>query len=83
MKIDKLKEILTKENNPKEVLLNSCRIAKLSKRDTEIAIKYYYDNWKAKEIWLWLCENKEYDTIAWDSVSQLLWRIRKKLNEIT
>lgn len=74
-----IKAILEQVNDPKEVILNSCRKAKLSKRDTEIAVKYYCEGWQAKDIWLWLCENKEYDYIEWDSVHQLLWRIGKKI----
>lgn len=78
-------EILTKElneyKNPHEELLRKCRQANLSKRDTEIAIKYYYDHNTPKEIWLWIIQNKEYEPIEWDSVHQLLWRIGKKLNK--
>lgn len=70
---------LRQYHNPHEELLNKCRVAKLSKRDTEIAIKYYYEHLTPKEIWLWLCENKEYETIEWDSVHQLLWRIGRKI----
>ena len=66
--------------NPHEELLAKCRIAKLSKRDTEIAVKYYYENQTPKEIWLWLCDHKEYESIEWDCVYVLLWRIGNKLN---
>ena len=58
---------------------NSCVKAKLSQRDTLIAHKYYVEHNTPKEIWLWLCQHKEYDAIEWDSVYQLLWRIGKKL----
>lgn len=67
------------QHNPHEELLQKCKKAKLSKRDTEIAIKYYEEHNTAKEIWLWLCENKEYESIEWDSVYQLLWRIGNKI----
>lgn len=70
---------LKQYQNPHEQLLEKCRLAKLSKRDTEIAIKYYEEHNTPKEIWLWLCERKEYETIEWDSVHQLLWRIGRKL----
>ena len=66
-------------HNPHEQLLSKCREANLSKRDTEIAIKYYEEHLTPKEIWLWLSENKEYETIEWDSVHQLLWRIGRKI----
>ena len=71
---------LKQYHNPHEELLAKCRSAKLSKRDTEIAVKYYYENQTPKEIWLWLCDHKEYESIEWDCVYVLLWRIGNKLN---
>ena len=71
---------LKQYENPYEELLRKCIEAKLSKRDTEIAIKYFYEHLTPKEIWLWLCENKEYEAIEWDCVYVLLWRIGNKLN---
>ena len=67
--------------NPHNEFLQKCKECKLSKRDTEIAIKYYLENQTPKEIWLWLCQQNNYDYIEWDSVHQLLWRIGKKLNK--
>ena len=67
--------------NPHNEFLLKCREAKLSQRDTEIAIKYYVEHNTPKEIWLWLCEQDEYEHIEWDSVHQLLWRIGKKVNK--
>ena len=75
-----LTQQLVQLQNPKEQFINRCKAANLSKRDTEIAVKYYVDKYSAKEIWMWLCENPKYESIAWDSVYQLLWRIGKKLN---
>lgn len=71
---------LKQYQNPHEELLAKCRSAKLSKRDTEIAIKYYEEHLTPKEIWLWLCDHKEYESIEWDCVYVLLWRIGNKLN---
>lgn len=73
-------EQLIETKNPYQELLDKCRNASLSKRDTEIAIRYFYKKQTPKEIWLWLCESKEYDTIEWDSVYRLLIRIGRKLN---
>lgn len=74
----KLKELYCDE---KVAFLMKCRTAKLSARDTEIAVLYFYENKTPKEIWLWLCQHKVYEPIEWDSVHQLLWRIGKKLNK--
>lgn len=65
--------------NEKEQLLYKCRKAKLSERDTKIAVMYFYEHKTPKEIWLWLCDNKNYESIEWSSVSQALWRIGSKL----
>ena len=65
--------------NEKENLLAKCRSAKLSQRDTDIALLYFYEHKTPKEIWLWLCEHKVYDPIEWDSVYVTLNRIGKKL----
>lgn len=67
--------------NEKEDLLLKCRKANLSQRDTEIAVKYFYEKQTPKEIWLWLCQHKVYEPIEWDSVYHLLWLINKKLNK--
>ena len=77
----RLNKLLEKEENPKEELLSRCAKAKLSARDTEIALMYYCGRKTAKDIWLWLCEHKTYESIEWDSVHQLLWRIGKKLEK--
>lgn len=75
-----LQSKLAEFKNPHAEMLVKCRKAKLSKRDTQIAVKYFVENNTPKEIWTWLCENKEYDNIEWDSVYRLLVRIGNKLN---
>lgn len=76
-----LEEKLKQYQNPHEDLLIKCRQARLSQRDTEIAIKYFVEKQTPKEIWVWLCNSREYDNIEWDSVYQLLWRIGKKIQK--
>lgn len=71
----------TTKKDPKEQLLEKCRNAGLSKRDTELAIKYYYEQNTPKEIWLWLCQQKEFEPMEWDSVYVTLNRIGKKINK--
>ena len=74
-------KMLAKSRNPTAKMIEECRKVKLSKRDTEIAVKYFVEHQTPKEIWTWLCQNKEYDTIEWDSVYNLLWRIGRKINK--
>lgn len=78
-RLDKFLEETKKD--PKEELLRECAEAKLTNRDTKLAIMYYYERMTPKDIWLWLCQQKEYDPLEWDSVRQTLWRIGKKLNK--
>ena len=62
-------------------IIDRCRKANLSKRDTDIAIMYFYNKYTPKEIWLFMCEHREYESIEWSSVHQLLWRIGKKIKK--
>lgn len=77
----RIEKLLEKLKDPRQELLIKCRDAKLSARDTEIALMYYCDRKTPKDIWLWLCESREYEDIEWDSVYRLLWTIGKKLNK--
>lgn len=56
--------------------------AHLSDRDTLLARMYYIERKTPKDIWLWLCCQKQYDQIEWTSVYQALWRIKKKLGDV-
>jgi hypothetical protein len=73
----------TTKKDPKEELLEKCRIAGLGKRDTALATMYYYEQQTPKEIWLWLCQQKEFEQIEWDSIRKVLWRIGKKIKNTT
>lgn len=77
----KCKRLQEKYCNERENLLLKCRKANLCQRDTEIALQYYYEKKTPKEIWLWLCDSKLYDTIEWDSLYITLNRIGKKLEK--
>lgn len=68
---------LEKEVDPKTELLKLCEERCISERDTKIAVMYYIDRMKPKQIWHWLCDNRE--NISYDSVYILLNRLNKKL----
>ena len=78
----KCNEYKEKYCNDKEELLRKCRLAKLSERDTLLAQMYFYENKTPKDIWYWLCQQKYYDTLEWDSLYVVLCRIGKKLDKI-
>lgn len=71
-----------KLEQPETKLLLKCRIAGLSDRDTKIAKMYYIDRKTPKDIWLWICEHKEYESVEWNTIYQTLWRIGKKINNV-
>lgn len=68
--------------NEKEDLLVKCRKARLSERDTELAIMYFYEKKTPKDIWLWLCEQNKFEIIEWDSIYVTLNRIGKKIKKV-
>lgn len=72
-----LEELLKKEESPEKKLISLCKERKISERDTKIAVMYFIENKKPKQIWLWLCENNE--NMEYDSVYKLLNRLIKRL----
>ena len=66
-----------KFENPKEKLLQICREQHISERDTKIAIMYYIDRMKPKQIWEWLMDNHQ--EMEYGSVYKLLNRLNKKI----
>lgn len=76
---NQISELLDKQSDPKERLLKVCEEENISERDTKIAIMYYIDRMKPKQIWDWLCDNRE--DMEWGSVYKLLNRLNKKIKE--
>lgn len=69
--------IINKNESPKDKLLRLCAEKNISQRDTEVAVMYYINRMKPKQIWHWLCNNGE--NMEYDSVYILLNRLNKKL----
>lgn len=76
---NQISELLDKYNNPKEKLLRLCEEENISERDTKVAVMYYIDRMKPKQIWDWLCDNRE--DMELGSVYKLLNRLNKKIKE--
>lgn len=76
---NQISELLDKQSDPKEKLLKICEEENISERDTKIAIMYYIDRMKPKQIWDWLCDNRE--DMELGSVYKLLNRLNKKIKE--
>ena len=43
-----------------------------------MAIKFFVDKEKPKDVWVWLCDEQNYD-IEWDSVKTMKYRMKKQL----
>lgn len=74
---NKINALLEGSDNPKDKLLKLCADKNISERDTKIAVMYYIEHKKPKQILQWLCDNHE--NIEWDSLYILLNRLNKKL----
>lgn len=62
----------------KEKLVALCKEHNYNQIKTEIAIKFFIENEKPKEVWLWLCKTQD-DPMEWDSVKKLKWKMKKEL----
>ena len=73
----KIEELLKEQQDPKIKVLKICEYECISERDTQIAIMYFVDRKKPKDIWYWLIEN--HWNMELDSVYKLLNRLNKKI----
>lgn len=69
---------IKKSLNAKDNLVARCKALGYNDLKTEIAIKFFIDNQKPKDVWLWLCETQEHP-MEWDSVKNLKHKMKKDL----
>ena len=62
----------------KDKLIALCKLNNYNELKTEMAIKFFYDKKKPKDVWLWLCKTQD-NPIDWDSVKKLKYRMKKEL----
>jgi hypothetical protein len=62
----------------KESFIEKCKDLKYGDLKTEIAVKFFVEKLKKKEVWDWLCNDKQ-EYIEYDSVKQMKWRMKKEL----
>lgn len=62
----------------KDKLIELCRQHGYNQLKTTIAIKFFYENEKPRDVWLWLLETKQ-SNIEWDSVNKMKKRMKKEL----
>ena len=69
---------LKKKFNAKDNLIARCKEHNYDEMKTQIAVKFFIDKEKPKQVWLWLCETQKYP-MEWDSVKTLKYRMKKDL----
>ena len=62
----------------KEQLIKLCKEHNYNELKTEIAVKFFIDKEKPREVWLWLCETQE-NPMGWDSIRTLKWKMKREL----
>lgn len=59
-------------------IIQLCKKHNYNNLKTEMAIKFFVDKEKPKDVWLWLCDTQD-DPIEWDSVKTMKYRMKKQL----
>jgi uncharacterized protein YxeA len=76
--IDMKAEYEKLSSDPKANIIRRCKELGYNELKTELAVKFFVENEKPKDVWLWLLETKKYN-IEWDSVSKIKKRMKKEL----
>ena len=76
--IDMKAEYEKLSSDPKANIIRRCSELGYNELKTELAIKFFVENEKPKDVWLWLLETKK-SNIEWDSVSKIKKRMKKEL----
>lgn len=66
------------QNLEKEEFIKKCKQVGLDELKTEISIKFFIENQKPQQVWLWLLETKKKDW-SWDYVKNLKCKLKIKL----
>ena len=69
---------LKKSLNAKDNLIARCKEHNYDELKTQIAVKFFIDKEKPKQVWIWLCETQKYP-MEWDSVKNLKYKMKKDL----
>ena len=69
---------IKKSKDPREELVARCKALNYNELKTQIAIKFFIDKEKPREVWLWLCETQD-NPMEWDSLYNLKSKMKKDL----
>lgn len=73
-----IESLLFEPQTEKDKLIELCKKYDYNELKTQIAIKFFVDKEKPKDVWVWLCDEQNYD-IEWDSVKTMKYRMKKQL----
>lgn len=73
-----IESLLFEPQTEKEKLIALCKKHNYNELKTQLAIKFFVDKEKPKDVWVWLCDEQNYD-IEWDSVKTMKYRMKKQL----
>ena len=69
---------IKKSLNEKDNLIARCKDLNYNELKTQIAVKFFIDKQKPKDVWLWLCETQD-NPMSWDSLYNLKSKMKKDL----
>lgn len=69
---------LKSKSTRKERLIEKCKQLNYNKLKTEIAVKFFIDKEKPKDVWNWICETRPM-AMSWDSLYNLKTKMKKDL----
>ena len=73
-----IESLLFEPKTEKDKLIELCKKHNYNELKTQMAIKFFVDKEKPKDVWVWLCDEQNYD-IEWDSVKTMKYRMKKQL----
>lgn len=73
-----IESLLFEPQTEKDKLIALCKKHNYNELKTQLAIKFFVDKEKPKDVWVWLCDEQNYD-IEWDSVKTMKYRMKKQL----
>ena len=62
----------------KDKLIALCKAHGYNELKTQMAVKFFIDNEKPRDVWLWLCETQD-NPVEWDTVKKIKYRMKKDL----
>lgn len=73
-----IESLLFEPQTEKDKLIELCKKHDYNELKTQLAVKFFVDKEKPKDVWVWLCDEQNYD-IEWDSVKTMKYRMKKQL----